>query len=526
MKLAHISFLNKSSIVFRIMSDNSSGNKRIVKNSVFMAIRMVFVLGITFYTTRIILDVLGVEDYGVYNVVCGFVSMFAFLNTSMSNGIQRYYNVELEKNGIDGANKVFNNALVIQALIAFLIVILTESFGLWYLHNKMVIPADRILAAEWIFQCSIASFLFLILQAPFVASVMAHEKMDYYAIVSIIDAVLKLIIVYGVSHVGGDKLIVYGMLLVLVNVIDFLFYWVYCRVSFGEIRIKRAFNKAMFGSMLGFSGWNIFGSLSSVMKEQGINLVLNLFFGPVVNAARGIAQQINGGLQSFVSNITTPVRPQVIKSYARGDYDRTMKLIYSVSKLSCCFLYICALPVALEIDYILKLWLGSSIPAYTNLFVILIIAISFVNNLNSAVSAIIHASGKMMVYQTVSSSIAMLSIPFAYLGLRYGFPPEFAIIMVLFWTSLAQVASLIILKTVIQYSVKEYIKKVLVPLFLLALLTFWPSSIVRFVMEDGLIRFFIVGCVSILVSAFGIYFIALEKSERDIIDRIINKIIK
>lgn len=500
------------------MPDSSSNNKRIAKNSIYMAIRMVFVLAITFYTTRVILDMLGVEDYGVYNVVCGFVSMFAFLNTSMSNGIQRFFNFELGKNGENGANKVYNTALLIQFILAIVIIILTESLGIWYLNNKMVIPPDRMFAAKWIFQFSILSFLFIIMQAPYTAAVMAHERMDFYAAVSVLDAVLKLAIVFAIPLFPGDKLIVYGALFTLISVLNFILYFIYCKRNFPEIKIKRFFEKTLFRSMLGFSGWNIFGSLSGVMKEQGINLVLNLFFGPIVNAARGVASQINGGLQSFVSNITMPVRPQVVQSYARGEYERTMNLTYSVSKLSCCFLYLCALPVALEIDYILKIWLGDSVPEHTNTFVILIILTSFVNNLNAAISGVIHASGKMMVYQTVTSAISIMCVPTAYLGLKLGSSPEFALLMVFCWATISQIASIIILKSIISYSMKDYFRKVIWPLFALIVLTIWPSYFVRLILDEGILRFLVVGFVSVFVSMLGIYFIALNKSEKELIN--------
>lgn len=506
------------------MSDNYSNNKRIAKNSVFMAIRMVFVLIITLYTTRVILNILGVEDYGVYNVVCGFVSMFAFLNTSMSNGIQRFFNYELGRNGEEGANKVYNTALLIQLVLAIVIIVLTESFGLWYLHNKMVIPEGRMFAAEWIFQFSMLSFLFIIMQAPYTAAVMAHEKMDFYALISVLDAILKLGIVFVIPFLPGDSLIVYGVLFALISVLNFVLYFIYCKKNFPEIKYTRYFERTLFKSMLGFSGWNIFGSLSGVMKEQGINLVLNLFFGPVVNAARGVATQINGGLQSFVSNITTPVRPQVVQSYARSEYARTMNLTYSVSKLSCCFLFLCALPVLLEIDYILGIWLGSSIPEHTNTFVVIVIMISFINNLNSAVSGVVHASGKMMTYQTVTSMIGMLCIPSSYIGLKLGLPPEFALWMVFAWTALAQTACLIILKSIIPYSLKDYLFKVIIPVVSLIAITIWPSLLLHMNMQEGVIRLLVVGTVSVIVVALGIYIIALNKSEKNLIKSMLTKI--
>lgn len=506
------------------ISTITESNKRIANNSIHMSIRMVIVLIISLYTTRCILDVLGIQDYGIYNVVCGFVSMFSFLNTSMSNGIQRFYNFELGRNGEVGANKVYNNAFLIQFLLVIIVVVLTESVGMWYLHNKMVIPSDRIFAAQCIFQLSLISFIFVIMQAPYTAAVMAHEKMSFYAIINVVDVALKLCIVLLIPLFSGDSLIIYGFLYVLISAFNFVIYYLYSKKKFKEIQLNLKFDKALFLSMLGFSGWNIFGSLSGVLKEQGINLVLNLFFGPIVNAARGIAYQLNAGLQSFVSNITMPVRPQVIQSYAKGEYDRTINLTFAVSKLSCCFLYSCALPVILEIDYILHLWLGNSIPEHTKVFVIIIILTSFVNNLNSAVSGVIHASGKMFVYQTVSSSISIMCIPSSYLGLKCGFPPEFALIMVLFWAALSQCASLVIMKNIISYSIIEYVKKIILPMGLMVIVTIWPVLIIKSLFDSDTIRFFFVLVSSIFSSVLGIYYLVLDKSEKEFVSCFISNI--
>lgn len=502
------------------MADNSQNNKRIAKNSVFMAIRMVFVLGITLYTTRVILNILGVEDYGVYNVVCGFVSMFAFLNTSMSNGIQRFYNFELGKNGEEGANKVYNTALLIQFILAFVIVALTESFGLWYLHNKMVIPTDRMFAAEWIFQFSILSFLFIIMQAPYTASVMAHERMDFYAIVSVLDAILKLVIVFAIPLFPGDKLIVYGVLFALISVLNFILYYIYCKRNFSEIRFSRIFEKSLFRLMLGFSGWNIFGSLSGVMKEQGINLILNLFFGPVVNAARGVAQQVNGGLQSFVTNITIPVRPQVVQSYALGQQERTMRLTFCVSKLSCCCLFIVALPIMVEIDYVLKIWLVNNIPAHTPSFIFIVIFTSFILNLNAATSGVVHASGIMKWYQILGGTIGILTVPIAYLVLKYGGSPESALWVVFIMMIIVQTVSLIMLKRIVNFSLYEYTQKVIFPVFSVILTSFWIPLIPHFLLHSGFLRFLIVSIVSIFFTTLIVFCLGLNKKEKDLAKRI------
>lgn len=491
-----------------------------------MSIRMAIVLLLTLYTTRVVLSVLGVEDYGVYNVVCGFVSMFTFLSTSMSNGIQRFFNYELGKHGISGATKVYNTALLIQMTIAVVIVLFTETLGIWYLHHKMVIPVDRLVAAEWIFQFSILSFVFNIMQAPYSAAIMAHEKMDFYAIVSVLDAVLKLCIVFTVPYIAGDRLVIYGLLFLLIAISDFLLYFVYSKRKFEEIRFEKVIHKDLFKSMIGFSGWNFFGSFSGVMKEQGMNLVLNLFFGPVVNAARGVATQINGGLQSFVQNLSVPIRPQVIQSYAVENYSRCLNLTFSLSKLSCCLIYLIAMPIVLEMDYVLNLWLGENVPEHTNSFACIVILVTFVNNLNAPVSGIIHASGQMKKYQVVTSLISMMCIPGAYVALRLGTSPEVALFLIFVFSAISQYASLVILKDIIEYKLLDYLKEVLYPFFLLVFCTFAIPCIPRFLMEQSLFRFLVVGTTSVLIIIIGMYLVALNARERQLVKQLLSRIRK
>ena len=503
------------------MADNSSANKRIAKNSIFMSIRMIIVLLITLYTTRVILQTLGVIDYGVYNVVCGFVSMFTFLNTSMSNGIQRFFNFELGKNGIVGAKKVYNTALIIQFLLAVIIIILTESFGMWYLHNKMVIPYDRMFAAEWIFHFSIMSFLFVIMQAPFTAAVIAHERMDFFAAISVLDAFLKLGIVFALPFLPGDNLIVYGALFASISILNFTLYAIYSRRSFEEIRLQGCIQRSLFKSMLSFSGWNLFGSFSGVMKEQGINLVLNLFFGPVVNAARAVAAQVNSGLQSFVSNITMPVRPQVVQSYAKGDLQRTMGLTISISKLSCGFQYLLALPLSYEIDFVLKIWLGDEVPEHSGLFIVIIFATSFLNNLNSAVSNVIHATGKMKLYQITTSLVALLAVPLAYISLRMGACPEIALSMVTITMFFAQVLAVFILERIVGFSAKTYFLNIVKPLLYVIALTILVPLITTTSISSSWYRLIFTIALSSLAVLLSFYYVGLDKQERVLVKQMI-----
>ncbi|MCQ2232235.1 MAG: hypothetical protein MJZ30_10350 [Paludibacteraceae bacterium] len=508
------------------MPDNSSANKRIAKNSVILTIQLIFVLLLTLYTTRVMLDILGVIDYGVYNVVCGFVTMFTFLNTSMSNGIQRFFNYELGQNGVRGAQKVFNTAVYVQIFFAGLIILFTETFGLWYLYEKMIIPDERITAAFWIFQSSILSFLFIILQSPFTAAVMAHEKMGFYSSISLIDAVLKLVVVLTLPLFGGDQLVVYGILFALISVFNFTIYFTYCRRNFDEISFRLDFDRSMFKSMLIFSGWNVFGSFANMMREQGINLVLNLFFGPLVNAARAVAAQVNGGLQSFVYNLTTAMRPQVVQSYAQGNIDRTMRLTFSISKLSCFCLYLISLPILVDIDFVLHIWLGSNVPAHTSSFIYIIVLTSFLNNLNSAVSGVVHASGRMKLYQLTGGGCILLVIPLAYFALKMGAEPEWALLVCFFTMIIAQIVALIVLKTIVDYSIIEYVKRVLKPFFSVVILSFWIPIVISNQMQEGFFRFVAVGVVSVITTSLLIFTIGLDTNEKGLIIQLATKIVR
>ena len=480
------------------MSENSLSNKRIAKNSIFLSIRMIVVLAISLYTTRVVLHTLGVVDYGVYNVVCGFVLLFGFLNTSMSNGIQRFYNYEYGQRGEQGAQRVYCTSIVIQLLLAIIVVILVEFFGLWYLHNKMVIPSERMIAAEWIFQFAIISFVLGIIQAPYAAAVTAHERFDFYAIVSVIEAVLKLVIVFLLNIILLDKLVIYGMLVTIVGVIIFLIYYVYCKRCFNELSFRwSSFNRALFKDMIGFSGWNLFGSLSGVMEVQGINLVLNFFFGPIVNAARGIATQVNAGVLSFVSNITTPVRPQVTQSYARGEVQRTIALTYSVSKMSSAIILMLAIPASIEIDYILHLWLGNSIPEHAATFTVLVLITQLVNSLNAAISNVVHATGIMREYQLWCSIVRLLSIPVSLIVLKVYSTPELALISVL-----------------IPISLRGYIREVAWPVLFALIIGIGVVYLPHYFLSEGFVRLVLVCIISLVVVSLTFFYFVFNENER------------
>lgn len=508
------------------MYTQSDNSKRIAKNSLFMTIRMIVVLLITLYTSRIILNVLGVEDYGIYNIVAGFVTMFGFLNSSLSNGIQRFFNYELGKNGIEGANKVYNMALLIQVILAIVIIIPTEVFGMWYLHNKMVIPEERMFAAEWVFQLSLITFLLHILQVPYTASVLAHERMDFYAIISVFDVFVKLGCIFMIPLFDTDYLILYGTIITLIAFISLLAYIIYAKIKFKEIHIRPIFYKSLFKNMLSFSGWNMFGTLGHMFKDLGVNLVLNFFFGPIVNAARGVANQVNSGLQSFVSNITIPVRPQLIQSYSQGNITRSLNLTYTISKLSCFVLLLMALPIILEIDYILLIWLGDkNIPTYTASFIVIIVVNSFLNNLNSAISGLVHASGMMKKYQLAGGSISLISVIVVYVSMLFMKVPELALFVILIMDIIRQIIALIIVKFIVpEFSFNIYIKNVIFPLLKIAFIGMTIPICIHYLLPYGMMRFLIVSILGLFSIGISIYILGLDANEKVLVTNIYSQL--
>lgn len=508
-----------------MMEQTSDSNKRIAKNSLYMSIRMIVVLFISLYTTRAILKVLGIEDYGIYNVVCGFVSMFSFLNNSMASATQRYYSYELGKNGEIGVQKVYNASLLIHWLLAVIIILFTEIGGIWYLENKLVVPETRMNASFWIFQFSVVSMFLNVINVPYMSAIMAYERMNYYAYIGIIDAVLKLLIVFALYLSEGDKLILYGFLFMAITIFDYFAYRIYAKKQFTNLCLGLQPRKAFFKEMLEFAGWNLFGSFSYMMRDQGINLLLNVFFGPIVNAARGVANQVNGALQGFTSNILTPARPQIVQSYAKGEYERSFHLMKSVSKLSCIVFLLMSLPVCLLISPILNMWLGGNVPEHTSSFVIIMLITNTWGSLVAPISAIVNAIGKMKFYQTISSASNLMSVPLAYLFLCVNCVPEvvyYALLITMFTNHLA---GLISLKRLTSFSIKSYMQNVAFPLACVIVLSVITTIIPYYFISNVVLKFLIVIVVSVLAISSYSYVICFDQTEKMLINQLVNKFI-
>lgn len=493
----------------------SKNNKRLAKNTIILYVRMLFVMFITLFTTRELLSALGVEDYGLYNVVCGFVNMFAFLNSSMANGIQRFYNYEIGKNGEKGIGTVFTHALIIQLGIALVIFLIAETFGLWYLYNKMIIPEGRFIAAFWIFQFAMFQMFLNVIAVPYSAAVMAYERMNFYAIVGIIDAALKLFITYAICYFLFDKLILYGALMSLICIFNLLLNYVYCKRQFSYLKCTKGFNIRLFKDMLSFSGWNFFGSFAHMMESQGINLIYNAFWGTIVNAANGIASQVNAAIRSLTTGFVTAVRPQMIKSYACGNIDYLLKMYYSASKLTFYLIMLLAVPMIGEIGVILDFWLGpGKYPDMTPMFCKLSMIIALCNSYATPTSIIAHATGKMKKFQVVVSFTILLVIPLAYVFAKIGCNPFVILILGAFINIIAQIVRLFIIREQVGFPISDYVKNVFIPTWFVFALSILFTYIVNYFIPSQIIYSILSIGISVVFSIICILCFGLSKTER------------
>ena len=500
------------------MDTHNKNNIIIVRNTVILTMRMIIVLIISLYTSRIILETLGIRDFGIYNVVAGFVSMFSFMNVSMNSAIQRYYNYELGKNGKEGANKVYNTSLIIQLCFSVIIIILAETIGYWYINEIMVIPPERKTAALWTFQFSVFSIIVILFQLPYNASIVAHEKMDFIAFVSVIEVLIKLLIAIYLPYLKGDILIIYGFLVLLTNILIWVLYFFYSKKHFEELRYKSFFQKDLFGKMIGFSIWDILGSFAFVMKEQGINMVLNIFYGPIVNAARGIVYQVSGAINGLIQNITHASRPQLVQSYAMGNVNRTMHIMFSITKLvylsTLCF----TIPVILERDFILNIWLGENVPQHTSNFIILVVLASLIKVFHPITSQVVYATGNIKLFQIVNGVIDFLVVPAAYLLCKLGYRPESVFVLYLMVNIFVQIVDWRILDILVnEFSIVKYLKSVIIPLIAISFVSFTFSFFVHSRIETPFIRLCLVIFFSFISSFILGFFFALNSRERAVI---------
>lgn len=498
------------------MSDTSQNNKRIAKNTLLLYFRMLLTMAISLYTSRVVLHVLGIEDFGIYNVVGGVVAMFSVISGSLSAAISRFITYELGKGDKEKLVRIFSSSVTIQLGLGLVIIILAEVIGVWFLNEKMSIPENRMYAANWVFQLSILTFVINLISVPYNAAIIAHEKMSAFAYISILEVVAKLIIVYMLLLSPIDKLIFYAILMASVALIIRFVYGFYCKRNFEECTYHFILDKELLKKMFGFAGWNFIGASSAVLRDQGGNIVINLFCGPAVNAARGIAYQVNNAISGFVNNFMTALNPQITKSYAAGEKEYMMTLIYQGARLSFYILLILSLPVIVNAHYILTLWL-KIVPEHTTLFVQLVLIFAMSESISNPLITAMLATGKIRNYQIIVGGLQMMNLPISYVLLRYGCIPETVLIVAICISQCCLAARLYMLRGMIGLSVREYLSKVYFNVLAVTVLSAVIPCILSYYLSETLLNFIIICVVSVICTFTVIYFVGCNRKERQFI---------
>ena len=504
------------------MPNNKSNNKRIAKNTIVLYLRMIVMMAISFYTTRVILESLGVEDYGINNVVGALVSMFSLLSSSLSSSVSRYITYGLGKGDMNDLKKIFSTSINIHVILAIIVIIAIETVGMWFLNNKMVIPAERLHAATWVLHCSAITFAIGLLSVPYNAAIIAHEKMSAFAYMTIFDAVAKLSIAIAIKYYGGDRLILFAILNIIPLAISQIIYWTYCKRKFEECVYSLSWDKGKFKEIAGFAMWNFIGCTAELMKDQGVNIAINVFTGPVINAARGIAMQVNRIVSRFIQNFTIALNPQIIKEYAAGNLERMHKLIFTGTRFSYFLFMFLSIPIFFEIESILLLWLGQ-VPEHTVLFTRLVLILTLCEIISQTLITAQSATGKIRNYQIVVGGILLMNFPISYLLLYLGFAPEVTVVVAIIISQICLIARLLFLRTMVKLPVKQFIKEVYLKVILVTILSASLPFICYVLMQPSIMRFIVIGSTSVIVSILCIYHIGCNKDEQK---QVINAIVK
>ena len=500
----------------------SENNKRIAKNTLMLYFRMLLIMGVSLFTVRVVLDTLGTVDYGLYNVVGGIVTMFSFMSGVMASASQRFFAFELGRNNMSQLKKTFAMTMTIYVIIAVIILVLAETVGLWFLNNKMTIPPERMEAARWVYQFSILSFMMTMFTIPYDAAIIAHEKMNVYAWVSIVQVVLKLAIVYLLVVFSFDKLKLYAVLTFSVTTLISFIYRNYSKRKFEECRFAFYWDAALFKEIIGYSGWNIFGAIANIFNNQGVNIILNIFFGPVVNAARGIAFQVNASVNQFVQNFMTATRPQIIKYYAADDRLQMFKLIFQSSKFSFMLLFIISMPVLLETKFIFSLWL-KEVPEYVILFARLIIITALIDSVSYSLMTAAQATGEIRAYQSIVGGVMLINLPLCYLFSKFGYPPETVFYLAIINSVVCLSLRLMLLEKMISLPIKPFLNKVILPLLLISIVAYILPFVLFLKMNEGIVRFILTCLIGLVSSGVVIYVLGLTKNEKQFIIKSVKK---
>lgn len=504
------------------MTDHAANTRRIAKNTVFLYLRMMFAMIVGLYTSRVVLSALGVDNFGIYNVVGGFVAMFSLISSALTSSISRFLTFELGTGNMKRLKEVFATSLLIQIAMSVIVLVVAETVGLWFVNYKLVIPADRLYAANWVFQASVFSFILGLISCPYNALIVSHERMNMFAFIGIFETLLKLAIVLFIAYSPWqfDRLIVYALLLVGVGTSLQAIYLNYTHRHFEESRVRPKFHKECWKEMSGFAGWNAIGCTAGLLKDQGVNILLNLFFGPVVNAARGLGMTVNGAVNSFAGNFLTAVKPQITKSYAAGDRAYTFSLVERGSRFGFYIIMILALPLILETQFVLTLWL-KDYPAITVTFTRLVLVLSLVDILSTTLITLQTATGKIRNYQLAVGGLLLMNFPFSWIVLKLG-APAYSVYMVAIVIAIGCLfLRLLFLRKMTQFSMRQYFSNVLLNVTFTTLTSAVLPLAVYHMLPEGAFRMVTVCIASLISGAACVLFIGCSRSERAFI---LNKI--
>lgn len=498
------------------MSSEQSNNKRIAKNTMVLYLRMFITVGISFYTSRVILQNLGVSDFGLYNVIGGFISMFYMVTTAISNAIGRFITYDI---GLDNKLKLrdtFSTSVMVLLVLSLFILFVGETAGLWFINNKLTIDSTRLVEANWVYQLSLVAFLIEMIGIPYMTLIVSYEKMDYYALVSIVNVILKLLIAIMLIVSPIDKLVFYAWLMLATSAFCQLMYYIYCCFHYCESHFRLVFDKQLLLSMFNYTGWNLFYSISIMLSSSGVGILLNMFFGTPINAAQGIATQVSNTANSFSINFSKALTPQITKSYARGDYDYTLKLVYRGSKFSYLLLLITSMPILFETNFLLNVWL-TEIPPYCVSFVRLTMLYALIYILFNTSLVLNNATGKVRNYQIMIGFSQLLVLPLAYISLKTGCNPTSTLWITIVIQTISLIPRITFNSKYIGISLINYTKEVIIPIIVPTTITLLFVTPIIILMNESWVRVIITTVVATLSTIIIAFSFSLNESEKNMV---------
>ena len=503
-------------------NQTSDNNKRIAKNTLFLYLRMFVMMLTALFTSRIVLDVLGAADYGLNNIIGGVVVLFSFLNSALLSATQRFLNFHLGRQDYKQTNVVFCMSMNTYILLSIVVVVLGETIGLWFVNTQLNIPSERMYAAQWVYQFTLIQFVINLLRVPYNASIIAYERMNFYAYISLVEVIAKLLVVYLLYITTFDKLIFYSFLYTIVPLIVAFIYRTYCNRNFDTTKYKRIWDKVAFKEMFSFSGWSLFGSLANLAAQQGLNILINIFYGVTVNAAAGIANQVSTNVYGFISNFQTAFQPQIVKTYAAKEIERFQKLIFQTSKFSYFMVLVLVLPILFTIDGILEIWL-KEVPEYTAIFCRLILVFLSIEAITAPLWMSVQATGKIRSYQILMACLIFMNFPMAYLVLKLGFPVYTVWIVRIIINLITMVARCIYMKQRLQFPISQYIRNVIIPILIVTIASLPVPLILYNQIDNFWLNMFVVGFATFFVAILAVYFIGMNTHEKELVRNMLLK---